>query len=947
MTKTKRLVLILSVLLLVLLTGMLLSVLPNASNTSVVSDTARINAAHGDPSLLEYGEIVNLVVLICFSDEIPSAEFPSADIQLLTERFNGEAFSLFDYYRTISYGALAVRSVFPTVSTGNTAYYVYKAQNSRSYYETRTSDGVRYTRESGLLNAAVRAAEEHFDLTGVDLDVNKDGKTDCVSFVISGERVRKNWGSLMWTHFWNLDTISKSANATTATVNGLTVDSYTFTFKGDSIGGPGAVSHEFGHALGLPDYYHYDYNTDRLPVGCWDIMHLNCTSPQYPLVYSLDKYLSFADKKQIRELTVSGEYTLTPTASTAKDHLIAYKITISDKESIWLEYRTADASTYDRDLPSSGLVVYRVNSSASGNEKGRYHSTTYPDEVFVYRHSVATEGSTNEKELYDLNRAPLSVDGFSTFGSKTATASYASTCIYLTNGSNTGIVVTVTEQTNEELTFTVDLGKYDCSRIDESYVTGSTLTGKSVKDEHHIYFGEEPRVSVYLKYNNRSSAVELYDFTIEYDKKKVGQQTANVVFTDTYGERRIPFTLHVYDVPSTLYATVVSSPYNTTLHVGESLSLEGLVIRIDYLSERSETIAYSEENKNEFAIVEGLDTSAHGTYDHVKGRYGTDVYFTLTGITVLSNLLSIRVDERNTTHLKGDSFSPTFTVIGSYRDGTEEVLPSSSYVAQIDAGTSFDKTIVVIRSKLDEDVVTSTYVYGVGCETVTGLALTENVGSLIAEYGEEPNISDMRLTVTFSNGRVLTGNDALLLKNYASQLFKSYNPTKVGKQILTLTLGTGSVSLDVTVTPKSTDLLRLGQSLLSSVRVDEDLSTVTVYSPTDLKTFADNVTSKLRIVYVDVQNGYELNAAAFSSRFIGYETVLLELRSTSGITVATYKMYLCGDANGDGLLTEEDKKGWLEAILRGNEYEYEYLDVNFDGAYTLTDLVLLLQGGIS
>lgn len=920
------------------MTGTLLSAVFSPSS-SEPAQTANIHTAHGEPTLLDYGEIVNLVIFICFSGETASVEFPSSDLRLLEERFNADAFSVFDYYRTLSYDTFSVRSVFPDVSAGSTAYYVYKAKNTRSYYATRTSDSERRSRESSLLNAAIQAAEEHFDFTGLNLDVNSDGKADCVSFVLSGERV--DWGSLMWTHYWNLASISN----TPAMINGLTVDSYTFSFKGDSAGGPGAVSHEVGHALGLPDYYHYDRDTDYLPVGYWDIMHLNCTSPQFPLTYSRDKYLAFADKKQIRELTVSGTYSLTPTASASKDDLLAYKITLSERESVWLEYRVADSSTYDRDLPTSGLVVYRVNTSASGNEKGRYHSASYPDEVFVYRHAAATEGTTREKELYDLNRAPLSLDGFSSLGSKTATASWSSSCIYLTNGNNTGIVVTVTEQASDAITFTVDLGDYDCSRIDDSYVTGLTLDGKSVKNEHHVYFGEEPKVSVSLKYNNRSAVVELYDFAIEYDKKTVGEQTAYVVFSDSYGERRIPFTLHVYDVPATVYATVVSSPYSTVLHEGESLSLSGLVIRIDYLSERSETVAYTDATKDDFALVEGLDTSVHGTYKHVKMRYGKDVYFTLPEITVLSNLLSIRVSERNTLHLQGDSFLPSFTVIGTYLDGTEEVLPSDAYTVQADVASNFDKAVVIIKSNESTDVIATSYVYGVGCETITALSLVGPTSTLIADYGEEPDLTGLNLSVTFSDGTVLTGEKALPLQNYAALLLRKYNPTSVGKQTLTLNVGTGTLSLDVTVTPRSSDLLRKDASYKQVVHIDENKGTITVFSATDLKTFAENIQSNLNMVFFDALNGYELSPSAFSSRFVGRNSVLLRLQTAGGITVATYTLQLCGDANGDGLLTEEDKAGWVKAALSGKEYDYDYLDVNLDGIYTLTDLVLLLQGG--
>lgn len=927
-------------LLLVLLAGAF-CLTPVLAERSGFEPAATVFSAHGDPTLLERGEVTNVVIFICFSDETPLDSFPAVAMRSIEDRLNGDGFSLNDYYRTLSYGAFSVRSVLPTKETGSTLYYVFKAQNKRSYYENikDESGSKRYAAESGLVNAAIKAAESHFDFSDVTLDSNNDGFVDSVSVIVSGS-YPSNWGGLMWPHAWNLTTISQNAGVTPATLNGLTVDCYTFTFS--NMFSVGLLAHEFGHLVGMPDYYHYDYNTDRLSVGYWDLMHYNCSSPQFTLTYTRDKYLSFIDKKQVKELTVSGSYSLSPTATAEKDDLLAYKITLTDTESVWLEYRFNSELSYDREMPASGLVVYHVDTSASGNEKSRWHSATSPDEVYVYRPDLATEGTIKEKEIYNLNRAALSLSGETTLGTKNVTTSYSDKNIYLSNGRNTGIVVTVTEESPSSVTFSVDLGAYDCSRIDDSYVTGLTLDGKAVKNEHFAYFGEEPKVSVFLKYNNRPTAVELYDFTIEYDKTIIGDQTAYVVFSDEYDVRKLPFTLHTRDVPATLTATVLRYPDKTTLNIGEELDLQGLVIQIPYLSSRVETVVYSEQNKTDFILTEGLDNKTHGTYDHVRVRYGLDVYFTLSGIVVLDDLLSLRVDETNSKHLSGDHFELSFTVVASYRNGSEEVLSPNLYTLSFSPETPFDRSPIVIRSKDDPDIMTTTYGYDVGAETIESIETLSSLGTLVTNYGEEPVLSGNKLVFTFSNGKKLDGENALPLENYTSELLEKYIPTKMGNQDLTLSLGTGKLPVRVLVTPKATSLLTLSDKFDGII--NEDKNYILVSEETDLSALSSALTSSLTITFLDVENGYELSPSAFSSRKIGHASAELLLKTKSGVTVSEYALYLLGDADGDGYLTDNDRQGWLAALLNEQEYNApSCLDANGDGKYSVTDLALLTK----
>lgn len=917
----------------------------SCGNSSFVASS--VNLAQGDPSLLDYGEVLNVVIFICFSDEEISEEFPLSVTEEIADSFNGEC-SLADYYSSLSYGEFTVTSVFPKK---NTAYFVYKDKNPRSYYKKVTAESglTRYSAESSLLNNAVAAASEWFTESAYRVDANSDGFADSVSFVLSGTH-ENTWGSLLWPHAWNLNKITSlaSSGASSATLCGgaVRVDNYTLTFAQSFT--IGLIAHEFGHLIGLPDLYHTEYDKDYYPVGYWDLMHLNCTIPQYNLSYIRSRYLGFLGKKQVVELTTGGTYSLAPTASADKDTVVAYRITLTDTESVWLEYRSASQATYDTGLPSSGLVVYRVNTSVYGNTQAKHNSLSKPEEVFVFRPSLANSSDgVSAQETYNLARAALttSAGGISSLGNATATAKYSSSCIYLSNGANTGIVVKVTAQTSEKITFSVDLGAYDCTYIGDSYVVGTDRNGNAVKNEHHAYYGETPNVKVYLKYSTRPAAIELTDFTVEYEERVCPEgQTAYVVFTDASGERRIPFTLYVYDVLR-LDAKVVTRPDVTIIPAGGSLDLSGLSISVSYLSGKNELIRYDETSPGDWVIVEGLDVSSHGRYDHVLLRYRDKVTFVLDGVIVNSNISALRVEEKNTRHLSGDCFDASFNVIGVFADGTERPLSSTEYDVIYSSDTQFERVNVIIESKENPSVKTSSHAFLTGNAATSSVTVSSSPDKTVFEYAEEPVFDGGVITVTFDNGKTLS-LDAI---NYSSELLKEFSYSKTGAQKLVAGLGYkqgyggASFSVEITVLPRSSSVLTINSDspYADKISVNDRAQTITVYSPMTLGDLASSLNARLDMEFSDTAGDFSMPLSAFSSRNVG-SNLRLTLVTKDGKEVLSYSVSLLGDTDGDGSITDADVSGWLNALL-GSANAKLFLDADGDGTYTLNDFILLLR----
>lgn len=929
-------------------------------------DNRGINLASGDPSLLKHGKVYNIVIFICFSDENPSRMFSPEIINEINRGLNGDNSSLKNYYESLSYGAFSVESKFVYKNTG---YFVYQDNNPRSYYSAVTSEEgkSRYDPESKLLNSAVAAANEYFSLSSDEIDLNGDGYADSVSFIVSGKYSHDAWGHLLWPHAWNLDKIStlSSSSSGSSAIAGVKVDTYTMTFA-DAFN-VGLVTHEFGHVVGLPDLYHYYDSKDKagypsgnksyLPVGQWDLMHQNNVVPQFTLSYIRDAYLGFLDKKQVVELVVGGSYTLKPTSSATKNDVVAYKITLNSTESIWFEYRnnSKSVSAYDSELPSSGLIVYRVNSKVTGNTEAKHNNAKYPEEVFVFRPDVANaSASLSEKEKYNIARAALNTSdgGVSSFGDKTISASFSPKTIHLSDGSNTSICVAVTKMDNGSLTFDVDLAKHDGNDISASFVLGKKLDGTSVENEHHVYFGGKIDVNVFIKYSSRPNApVELTDFDVKYENKVCPEgQTAYIIFADKTGERALPFTLYVYDARK-LEAKVLSRPTKMKISAGEPLSLSGLSIDVQYLSGRSEIVKYDESDPSDFVILEGFDNSVHGKYDHILICYKNNVFFTLKGVEVVSPVVSIAVSDVDTGRLFGDAFRPAFNVTGTFGDGSKRKLDDDEYEFTVPSGAAFDKVKITLHAVSAPEVKTQTEVFFTGSVPVSDVRISTYPKSYLGSkndyipvnFGYEPDFTGGTLAVTFAGGKTLT----VSMDCYRSLLLSSYSPTKTGEQTLRATLGKDArfaFSVKINVFPKSSSLLSVvkGSPCETTIKIYDTEKRIVVSSPTTLSKFVSSLNSyALTAVFVDTKEKYELPVNAFSSRAVG-GNLKLKLVTPGKITVAEYSVYLIGDADGNGVITDADVNEWISALFAGNTHAF-YFDANGDGAFTLADFVALLR----
>ncbi len=316
------------------------------------------------------GTINNIVIYIRFSGETEFGE----SISTYDGWFNTNTSSQKNYFLEASYNQLTVNTTFyPAPASG----YVVSYQDSyiRSYYQpyNATTNPNGYQGDTQMRNRlftllvnATNAVSSQIP-SDLIIDADNDGNVDNVVYIIRGQS--DGWADLLWPHRWAI-------YDRTVRINGKRVYDYNLQLQ-DFLAAynVGVICHEFFHTLGAPDLYHYTSNGIS-PVGSWDLMESNTNPPQHMGAYMKWKYGGWISS--IPLISANGTYNLNPLTSPTGN---AYRINSpnSSTEYFVVEYRRK-TGTFENQIPGSGLLVYRINTSAgNGNASGP------PDEVYIYR----------------------------------------------------------------------------------------------------------------------------------------------------------------------------------------------------------------------------------------------------------------------------------------------------------------------------------------------------------------------------------------------------------------------------------------------------------------------------------------------------------------------------------------------------------------------------------
>ncbi|MBN2460580.1 MAG: M6 family metalloprotease domain-containing protein [Candidatus Cloacimonetes bacterium] len=373
------------------------------------------------------GLLNNIAVFIRFSDQEEFERSRAAYDSLFNDTSPG-TLSLQSYYDEVSYDQLELVTYHypecePSINLS------YQDEHPRNYFlpyhpinnPIGYSSWNKTEREHTLLVNAVEFIADQVP-PELNVDYNNDGYVDNVCFIIRG--VHSAWADLLWAHRWFLYSYYVD-------INGYTVGDY--TFQPENQVSVRILSHEMFHALGAPDLYHYGFD-GIAPAGPWDIMESGFVHMGAHMKYKYGQWL-----EEIPEITSSGFYTLQPLAS-GENCCFQILSPYSYEEYFVLEYRQRDPGTYDRNVPGSGLLVYRINSSLYGNAQGP------PDEVYIYR----VNGTENEN-------GSLVQAYFCQEQERTEINDFTNPSSFLSSGMDGGLNINQIGIAGEDISFYVDM----------------------------------------------------------------------------------------------------------------------------------------------------------------------------------------------------------------------------------------------------------------------------------------------------------------------------------------------------------------------------------------------------------------------------------------------------------------------------------------------------------
>lgn len=346
--------------------------------------------ADGRPQAVEQLGSKGLVVLPALFSDSPEPHITREAMEQVLFTGPSPRGTLTQAYEEMSRGLFTVEgAVLPWVRTGLTRYQVV-GDTAGLGEDARVGEYLI----SALTLADPGVDFGRYDNDGPDGMANSgddDGAVDAMAFEFI-EIAGSCGGSGIWPHQWGISAQNEDQpyytddlrpDGTFIRVDGYIVQS-AVDCGGVQIQGAETIAHEFGHVLGLPDYYHPTASGGaegrRWVLGCWELMaagswgcgpHGSTRSAFGPSHFSARTknvlgWLSYVTPGEVWDEDV----VLDPVQTSGQ----ALRIPLDDvgREYLLLEYRTRTG--FDRDIPAEGVMIYHQDSQGfyrpdpNGNE---------------------------------------------------------------------------------------------------------------------------------------------------------------------------------------------------------------------------------------------------------------------------------------------------------------------------------------------------------------------------------------------------------------------------------------------------------------------------------------------------------------------------------------------------------------------------------------------------
>ena len=272
---------------------------------------AKFARATRAPGLANNFPAKGLVILVGYKDQAFAKPLTNFDNMLNQQGYsdNGATGSARDYYRDNSMN---------TYNPQFDVYGPYTLSKDMAYYGEKTDgNSVGIHAREMILEACALA-----DADGVNFaqyDSNGDGVVDNVFVYFAGHNPAEHGpDDNIWPHQWTVSGVTGNK-----TFDGVIVDTYACSSElkgasGTNMAGIGTFCHEFGHVLGLPDFYQTVTYGERAPafyssLALMDAGNYNNEGNTPPALTGLERHL--LGWAELIELTAeSGEVTVKPVA---------------------------------------------------------------------------------------------------------------------------------------------------------------------------------------------------------------------------------------------------------------------------------------------------------------------------------------------------------------------------------------------------------------------------------------------------------------------------------------------------------------------------------------------------------------------------------------------------------------------------------------------------------
>lgn len=275
--------------------------------------------------------------------------------------YDGAAGCVKDFYLECSYNQL-------TLTTDIAGPY--QASQNMAFYGSEDGGG----NSRNLVIEAINFADPVVDFSEYDNDNN--GWVDGVYIIFAGYGEEAGGPeAAIWSHAWGLESpVSK---------DGVNISSFACSpeLLGDSgsrITSIGVICHEFGHTLGVPDYYDTNYEEDGQyqGTGDWDLMASgNWNNDGYhPAHHNGLSKVHFLHWAEYSYPSPGGTHTL-QSAETHNTSIMRYETTTTNEYFV-LENRTRIG--FDAHIPGDGMIIYHVHSQFPSMINHTHPQRMYP-----------------------------------------------------------------------------------------------------------------------------------------------------------------------------------------------------------------------------------------------------------------------------------------------------------------------------------------------------------------------------------------------------------------------------------------------------------------------------------------------------------------------------------------------------------------------------------------